>query len=490
MPKELPPLCLAVALLRKIMGVTEEELARRLRTRSKAISDYERNQRELSKDRAEEIVAALGLPPAAIDRAIRFIEEARAMARRKSFRLLTPDSGHDLVAGVASQLGQALAEGAEPAIEIVLRELTATVDRKEAAFAWERLKRRKKEDRLILVQRSREFRSWALCELVCAESVRAAPADAKRAFELAELAVEIAEVCPEEPLLQQRVKGYALFHLGNAQKAGGQLRAAEATFAKALPLWEAGALIDPGLLSEPRVLGLRASLHSEKRCPNEALALLDEALVYESQSERPYLLINRARALEQLGRYKEAIATLQEAAPLVAMDGDRRLECVLQSNLASNLCHEGRFEEAGVLIPRVRSLAADLGNGIDLLRTRWLEGWVAGGLGDRELAISTLEAVRDHFAAKEIAFDTALVTLELVVLYLEQGRIAEVKTLAAQLTWVFEAQGVHPEALGALTLFVEAARRETLTLGLAQKLHDYLFRARDNPDLRFEGSQC
>lgn len=52
--------------------------------------------------------------------------------------------------------------------------------------------------------------------------------------------------------------------------------------------------------------------------------------------------------------------------------------------------------------------------------------------------------------------------------------------------WIFRAQGVHEEALAALRLFCEAARREEVEAGWVRHLLDHLYRAQDDPTLRFE----
>ncbi len=58
--------------------------------------------------------------------------------------------------------------------------------------------------------------------------------------------------------------------------------------------------------------------------------------------------------------------------------------------------------------------------------------------------------------------------------------------LAEELLAIFRAQKVHREALAALTLFYQAARKETATAELARRLGDYLYRAQHRPELRFE----
>ncbi len=139
-------------------------------------------------------------------------------------------------------------------------------------------------------------------------------------------------------------------------------------------------------------------------------------------------------------------------------------------------------------MPELRKLAAGVGKELDLVRLRWLEGRIAAGLGRRDEALTALSRVREEFVSREIAYDAALVSLELANLYLEEGRKAEVRNLARQMMWIFHAQGVPREALAALRLFCEAAEREAVTLDLARRLAQYLFRAQNDPNLRFEGA--
>ncbi|HSU84811.1 MAG TPA: hypothetical protein VLR69_20520, partial [Thermoanaerobaculia bacterium] len=59
-------------------------------------------------------------------------------------------------------------------------------------------------------------------------------------------------------------------------------------------------------------------------------------------------------------------------------------------------------------------------------------------------------------------------SLELAVLYLEEERTVDVRNLARAMGWIFQAQGIAREALAALTLFFEAAQRETATVELTR----------------------
>jgi tetratricopeptide (TPR) repeat protein len=337
----------------------------------------------------------------------------------------------------------------------------------------------------MLVEDAQEFRSWALCELICAESIKAAADKADRAVELAELAVLIAELAPGEETWRWRLQGYAWAHLGNARRVRTDWPRAEEAFAHAGPLWQAGAPGDPGLLSEVQVLSLEASLRIDQHRLAEAATLLDRALAADPGALRTNLLIKRARLLEWAGDYEVALATLRQVEPLPPDRREPRVVWLLRIHPAFNLCHLGRFAAAEELLPEIRALTAQLDNELDSLRLRWLEGRVAAGLGRAEEAREALSQVRAGFAARGIAYDAALATLELAVLHLEQGRTREVKVLARQMAPIFKAQGVHREALAALKLFCQAAAKEAATVQLARRLVEYLYRAQHRPELRF-----
>lgn len=199
-----------------------------------------------------------------------------------------------------------------------------------------------------------------------------------------------------------------------------------------------------------------------------------------------HLLLSKAKIFEELGDFKGAVAVLHRVTPLVEVEGESRLLLVLRFNLAVNLCFLDRHGEAESLLPKVRALTAKLGNDLDMVRFRWLEARTAAGLGRKDEALVGFSGVRDEFVAREIAYDAALVSLELAILHLEQRRTTEVRNLARQMLWIFHAQGVHREALAALRLFCEAAELDAVTLNFTRKLVVYFHRAQSDLGLRFE----
>lgn len=77
---------------------------------------------------------------------------------------------------------------------------------------------------------------------------------------------------------------------------------------------------------------------------------------------------------------------------------------------------------------------------------------------------------REGFIAHQIAYDTAMVSLDLAILYLREGRLADVQHLAEEMLPIFQAQSVDRETIAALRLFQEAAYRQELTAEKVREL--------------------
>jgi hypothetical protein len=143
--------------------------------------------------------------------------------------------------------------------------------------------------------------------------------------------------------------------------------------------------------------------------------------------------------------------------------------------------------EAEALLPPVEA-SVDPGNELDGVRLDWLRGRVWAGLDRREEAVATLGRVRAYFHAERIAYDYAVVSVELGTLLLEEGRAREVRELAGEMMWIFKSQGIHAQALEALALFCHAAKAEQAGLDWARRLVKYLYRAQRAEVREVEGS--
>lgn len=489
MPKPRPSsLSVILRFFRWASGWSGDDLARALGIRPALISAYETGGKALSRERLEQLLVPLGIPPAAIDGALYSLD--------LTFLPESPGSPVDPKPAELRLIHEASAVAGRKALTETRRRMTEKVRRERAAQArrragalWKDLQGMPPRQRRREVEAERKYWTWALAERLCAESVRAAAHRADGALDLAGLALRVAERAPGSEAWCSRLQGYAWAFVGNARRVQGDLPGAEAAFVRSDRLWGAGEGADPGVLDASRVLDLKASLRRYQGRFEEALDLLDQALkASRSREAGARIRINKANTLELMGSYDQAVVELRQAESLMLDSKDQRLPWLIRFTLAVNLWQLQRYQEVAVLLPPVRNLAVELGNELDLVRVLWLEGRVSAGQGQWERALPAFEQVRRYFVANQIGYDAALVSLEMAVLRLEQGRTGEVKRLAEEMLWIFGVQGVHQEVLAALRLFYEAARKEEASTDLVRRLVQYLLKARENPGLRFDSN--
>ena len=487
MPRPIPPPeSLALTTLRRARGLTGSDLAGLSGLSKGLISRYEMGTDRLPREKLDEFADAMGYDTAAVDSLVNGIVEATTPPASGPYSPVDPSPAERRrIREALGRLSRAELERMEERFLQALRETRAQRDRNAAEdlVRW-LLEEPDPRARRELVESSRQYHHWAVAERICHESERAAAGSAAKALELARLALRAAELAPGNPVWSQRLQGYAWLFIANALRVGGDLPAAARGFAKARELWEAGSAADPGLLAAWRLPSFEASLHRQGD-PRRALELHEEALTLAPAEAKGLVLLNKAFTLERMGEPELALAALSEARPLVDDNNDPRLGWGLRFNLLVTLCDLGRFEEADVAVEEIVEIATVLRNELDLVRVLWLRGRIDAGLGREREAETAFEQVRQAFCARGIAYDFAKVTLELSALYRKQGRLVEVKALAKQTLWIFEAQGIHVEAEKALRFFCEAAEAEQLTLELAQRILRYLERAQLNPGLRF-----
>ena len=180
------------------------------------------------------------------------------------------------------------------------------------------------------------------------------------------------------------------------------------------------------------------------------------------------------------------MAALSEAAPLINAKKEPRLALYWKLNLLSDLARLGRAEEAERGLKEVRHLAEHIGETLDLTRLVWLSGLVAAGVGRTAEAEGALRQARRDFETNRLAYDYALVSLDLSLVFLEQNRHGEVRAIAEEMIEIFKRLEIDQEAWMALRIFCEAAQREVATVELTRRVLRFLLRAQQDPSLRFE----
>ncbi|MFL6291337.1 MAG: helix-turn-helix domain-containing protein [Thermoanaerobaculia bacterium] len=485
-----------LAILREARDLTQAELARKARITASSLSQYEAGKKMPQLATLFRLLEALDYGLAALDRADEFCLSLRLTPRCRPAAASSLGIPLSLAteAGMAvGRLTDALTLLAQPkSTSEQVRALALAEgyplpeDRARAVELWDRIRKYPYEVQRAFVAECEEFHLWSFSELLSHESEAAASDSASAAVELAQLALDVAERMPGDKPRRSRSRGYARGHLGNAQRVQGDLQAAKQSFALSDEEWKTGEGCPGDLLSEARLLDLKASLRTAERLLPEAMSLLNKALATGGPEMKGRLLIKKAKVLEEQGELDRATGLLEEAEPYVDPEREPRLWLCLRHNLLDYLSKVGRFKEADALLPEVKKLSAKLGKELDRIRLRWAEGRIATGLGRTQQGIDLLTQVRAEFISRKIWLDAALVTTELAVVFLRQGRTDMVKTLAVHLGPIFKANGVHREALAALTLFRKAADQEKATLDMAERLVTFLRKAQHDPDLKFQ----
>jgi tetratricopeptide (TPR) repeat protein len=341
------------------------------------------------------------------------------------------------------------------------------------------------DEQLAMVRDDENFQTWGFCQLLLKKSLAAAFEDPSKAVNMAELAVKVAQFLDDayDPYWVLDLRAKASAHLGNARRVLGELRSAETAFREAEGFL--GASMTGNLLVEAEVLDFKASLKKDQRRFDEAIQLLDRAFSLYSEQEDSHrmgrVLISKAKVLEERGDLDAAIELFPKALDLLESEREPRLVIYGRYNLICCLTTAGRYLEAGHLLPEVQELFRRIAKPIDLVRLRWVEANIAMGLGDLRLAETAFREVQHEFFERHMAYDSALVSLDLGILYANEGRTQELKQLAAEMMPIFESRDVHREALAALLMFQHAAEEERLTVQLAENLAASLRRERRVP---------
>lgn len=406
-------------MFRDSLNLSTEVVAGKARVTVQTVRLWECGRMPLSRDRLVEVLGLLDVPSEAVEEA--FLSQATGLpAAGPSLPTEPPREERTLIHRAGAAAGHRAAQATRTHLLAESHRETAREHRAWAVERWSRLAKRPadKQEKLIGALFGDE-KSWALAERLCLASAAAAAHRASEALRLAQLAVRVAEHSPgPEPWLL-RLLGWCLCFLANAIRVGGELSHANEVFARADDLWTRGVAGDPfGLLDGTHRLDLKASLLTFQGHFVEARHLLDEALVSVGgdHAQRGHLLIKKATNLGVVGEYEASLEVLLEAEPLIDEQQALRPLFLHRFTQVANLCHLDRFVAAEPLMVLVETLAANLGNELDQVRTGWLKGLTWAGLGRRAEALAILSRVRHYFRSKEIAHDFALVSQDVAVL--------------------------------------------------------------------------
>jgi len=133
--------------------------------------------------------------------------------------------------------------------------------------------------------------------------------------------------------------------------------------------------------------------------------------------------------------------------------------------LAVNLAGAGEFEAASAVLARSRRLYRRSGK-LNQYRLCWLEGKIAEGLGKSGSAEAKFNTARLAFARVGKHYDSALVSLDLGLVYARQERHSELIWLVDDMVRTFRALKIARELIASLMLLRKSCEkrfsRETL----------------------------
>lgn len=306
---------------------------------------------------------------------------------------------------------------------------------------------------------------------------------ARQALAILEKRLYQARPTPRDHDLRAR----AWIYVANSQRIRNELALAEEALAKAEEILCQGTH-SPLLRAE--LLLIEASVLRDRRELVKAKEKLDQVVAIHRWHGDPHrlglTLLSKANLLYTAGSPEESVRCLEEAAQLLDFEKDPWARYSLLQCRSLYLNEIGRTAEAKAILPEVREVAAQVGSWLDILRVRWLEGLVAAAEGASGEAISKLQHVHAECLEKGIAYDAALVSLDLAVLYLAENRTAETKVLAEEMLTIFQSLDVSREAFAALILFHRAALQEQATVELVRDISTYLKRSGGRPALKYE----
>ncbi|HYX23743.1 MAG TPA: hypothetical protein VFC23_06285, partial [Thermoanaerobaculia bacterium] len=384
------------------------------------------------------------------------------------------------VAPGAAAAEEEAGDGYDAVLDRVFEKVVAT----EAVFAEQRAQGRgllaellqvPAERQHLLVANSQRFRTRVLCDLLVEESHETGFQSPLRALELARLAVLLADrltarECGGEDV-HESLRARAWAQLGNAHRVNSDLAAAEAALAVAEELLNRGRL---GFFDRARVLALLASLRRAQQRFAESLLLFDRVVVvYKKLGQWNLLgrtLLQKSLVCGEAGDGEMEMTLLRRALDLLDPQTDPRLFLAARHNLIHALHESGRSREAFALLFHTRPLYLKMGDRMNLLKLRWLEGHVAGGLQRLEQAEAAFREVREAYAGLGLDYDAALASLDLAGLYAGQERTADLLRIVEETLAVFQARNTHREALTALLVLCSAARREEAGAGLIRQV--------------------
>jgi len=322
----------------------------------------------------------------------------------------------------------------------------------------------------------RRFRSVGLAILLLDESrarVRTEPAEAENLAALVPLVLRRTPTgapFPHPDVHALRVRAAA--HRANALRIAGDLPAADAAFVELRAELAARPLAEPA--AEAEVASLEVSLRLDQRDLAQAEGLLERALLlYREAGDdegAARVVVHQAMLLNERGRPTEALECLDGVGAQLELADDLYQLTTAATLRVLCLCELQCWEDADRILASNLDAYEALDDPHAAAVLRNLQGRIALGQARYDDAIEAFSSSRDACLVVERIYDAALSSLDLACVYLEAGRAADLKRLAAELVAAFSSRAIGRETLAALRLLARAIKAGELSTEIIERL--------------------
>ena len=209
------------------------------------------------------------------------------------------------------------------------------------------------------------------------------------------------------------------------------------------------------------MLAQLSSLRASHNDFEEAIRLTEEAGRLYRELENDHLLagtmVQKAVFLLYSGEVERAITIFQDAIPLIDREEEPQIFLAAYHNLARCYIDLGRPDEALAFFVEAKPLYQQCKDPLILLRATWQEGQLLREIGHLESAESALLRAREGFTEQGLAYETAMVSLDLADVYAKGGRTEGVRRTIEEAMPIFRSLRLGREILASLLRLRQAA---------------------------------
>ena len=331
------------------------------------------------------------------------------------------------------------------------------------------------DERVKRVGTGGRFASPAFVNVLLNRSHDARFQDAEEMLHFAHLARLAADGCSpvdtgnELRLADLRARAWGQY--GNALRVSGKPREAEEALATA-HRHRKGGTGDPMLRAA--LLARSTPLAIFQGRFGEAIEMCEGAEeIYRELGESHLLattMVQRATATLNSGEAESAVRILNQTIPLIDHEEDPHLLLAACHNLIRCYIDLERPDQALQLYAETRELYKEFEDPLILLRATWQEGQLLRDLGHLRAAETTLLRARKGYLERKLAYEAALVSLDLATVYVKLGLVDKLKQTVLETVPIFHALRVGLETLAALLQLQQVAEQEQQALDLIRAL--------------------